>query len=44
MSIIECKNISVSYDGVAVFDNLSFTVNSGDYLCIVGETARASQR
>lgn len=37
MSILECKNISMSYDGVAVFDNLSFNVNNGDYLCIVGE-------
>ncbi|MGN0442299.1 MAG: metal ABC transporter ATP-binding protein [Acutalibacteraceae bacterium] len=37
MPIIECKNISMSYDGVTVFDSLSFSVESGDYLCIVGE-------
>lgn len=37
MSIIKCDNISMSYDGVTVFDNLSFDVKNGDYLCIVGE-------
>lgn len=37
MPIIECKNIAMSYDGVTVFDNLSFDVKDGDYLCIVGE-------
>lgn len=37
MPIIECKNIAMSYDGVTVFDSLSFEVKSGDYLCIVGE-------
>lgn len=37
MPIIECKNIAMSYDGVTVFDNLSFNVKDGDYLCIVGE-------
>ena len=37
MSLIECKNLTVSYDGKKVINNLSFSVNEGDYLCIVGE-------
>lgn len=37
MSFISCNNISLAYDGKTVVDNLSFEVNSGDYLCIVGE-------
>ena len=37
MSYIEVKDLSVGYEGVAVEKNLSFTVNKGDYLCIVGE-------
>ncbi len=37
MSLINIKNISLSYENMTVIDNLSFTVNSGDYLCIVGE-------
>ena len=37
MSLITAKQLSIGYDGVAVEDKLNFTVNSGDYLCIVGE-------
>lgn len=37
MSYIEARELSVGYDGVAVEKNISFTVNKGDYLCIVGE-------
>ena len=32
-----CDQVSVGYDGKAVLQNLNFTVNAGDYLCIVGE-------
>lgn len=37
MEQIICKNLCPGYDGKAVAENLNFTVNSGDYLCIVGE-------
>lgn len=37
MPLINCKNISLSYDNNTVVSDLSFEVNSGDYLCIVGE-------
>ncbi|MCR5653321.1 MAG: ABC transporter ATP-binding protein [Ruminococcus sp.] len=37
MSYIICKNIKMGYEGSVVFDKLSFAVNKGDYLCIVGE-------
>ncbi len=37
MPLIECKNLKMGYDGDVVFDGLSFEVNNGDYLCIVGE-------
>lgn len=37
MAIIKCEKLSFAYDGVTVFDNLSFEVNEGDILCIVGE-------
>ena len=37
MSIIECKNLVPGYDGKAVAPPISFSVNHGDYLCIVGE-------
>jgi len=32
-----CENLTVGYDKKAVVSNLSFKVNAGDYLCIVGE-------
>lgn len=37
MSQISCKNLILGYEGKSVLENLSFEVNSGDYLCIVGE-------
>lgn len=37
MSLICSENISLSYDNKTVVSSLSFCVNSGDYLCIVGE-------
>ncbi len=37
MSLIECKNLTVSYENRTVLDNLSFAVEEGDYLSIIGE-------
>ncbi len=37
MSIINCKNLELAYDSKAVLSGLSFKLNMGDYLCIVGE-------
>lgn len=34
---IECRDLSLSYDGRTVLEGANFTVDSGDYLCIVGE-------
>ena len=35
--IIQADNITLAYDGRKVVQNLSFSVDKGDYLCIVGE-------
>lgn len=37
MAQLTCKNLCVGYEGKPVLQNLNFTVNTGDYLCIVGE-------
>ncbi|MCH5212030.1 MAG: metal ABC transporter ATP-binding protein [Oscillospiraceae bacterium] len=37
MALITCQDLSLGYDSHIVADNLNFTVNKGDYLCIVGE-------
>jgi zinc transport system ATP-binding protein len=37
MALIACKNVSLGYEGRIVTEQLYFEVNSGDYLCIVGE-------
>ncbi len=37
MAQIICNNLSLGYNGNIVAPNISFTVNRGDYLCIVGE-------
>ncbi len=37
MALIICQNLCLGYDGREILHGLSFEVNSGDYLCIVGE-------
>ena len=37
MALLQCENLTLGYEGKEILRNLSFEVNSGDYLCIVGE-------
>ena len=37
MKLITCENLTLGYEGKALLSGLSFTVESGNYLCIVGE-------
>uniref|UniRef100_UPI000ACD3C83 metal ABC transporter ATP-binding protein n=1 Tax=Clostridium sp. NkU-1 TaxID=1095009 RepID=UPI000ACD3C83 len=37
MAQLTCNNLNIGYDGKTVLKGLNFSVNSGDYLCIVGE-------
>jgi len=37
MSYIKCENLVLGYEGIPVAENISFEVNKGDYLCILGE-------
>ncbi len=37
MALLVCKDVILAYEGHTVVENLNFCVNSGDYLCIVGE-------
>jgi zinc transport system ATP-binding protein len=37
MALITCENAVFAYDGTSVISGLNFVVESGDYLCIVGE-------
>ncbi|WP_313182025.1 metal ABC transporter ATP-binding protein [Lacrimispora sp.] len=37
MAQLTCNNLTIGYDGKTVLKGLDFSVNSGDYLCIVGE-------
>lgn len=37
MSQLSCRQLSLGYDGREILHDLSFEVNAGDYLCIVGE-------
>lgn len=34
---ISCHNVSIGYEKKLVLDDISFEIDSGDYLCIVGE-------
>lgn len=37
MSYITCEDVTLGYEGKPVTEHINFTVNKGDYLCIVGE-------
>ena len=37
MALLTILDLSLGYDSHAIVNNLNFTVNEGDYLCIVGE-------
>lgn len=37
MALITCEKASFSYEGVTVLEDVSFSLNAGDYLCVVGE-------
>lgn len=37
MCLISCNNLTLGYENKNVLENISFEVEKGDYLCIVGE-------
>lgn len=37
MSLLTVRDLSLGYDSQAIVENLNFSVDEGDYLCIVGE-------
>ena len=37
MAILKCENASFAYDGRTVLEYVSFSLDAGDYLCVVGE-------
>ena len=37
MAQLTCKDVALGYEGHVILSGLNFSVNAGDYLCIVGE-------
>lgn len=37
MAQITCQDLALGYEGRAILKNISFTIEKGDYFCIVGE-------
>lgn len=37
MAILECKDLCFAYEGKRVLEDVNFSLNAGDYLCVVGE-------
>ena len=37
MPLLSCQDVTLGYDNMKVAEHLSFEVNAGDYLCVVGE-------
>ena len=34
---LKCENLRIGYKNPGIAHNISFSINQGDYLCIVGE-------
>lgn len=37
MALITCRDLTLAYENHTVLEGLSFAVDSGDYLCVIGE-------
>jgi len=37
MTVLTCENLNIRYDAGMVVSNVSFSLEAGDYLCIIGE-------
>ena len=37
MAQIICRNLAIGYDGKAIVQNMNISVNTGEYLCVIGE-------
>lgn len=37
MALVQCEDLTIAYEGQIVVRKLSFQIQQGDYLCIVGE-------
>ena len=37
MALLTCNDVSFAYEGTPVLTDVTFSVSSGDYLCIIGE-------
>ena len=37
MALLTCEDLSLGYEGKPILEHVSFRVEAGDYLCIVGE-------
>lgn len=37
MNLIECENLTMSYEGITALKNVSFSLEQGDYMLILGE-------
>ena len=37
MAYILCQDLKLGYDGIVVTENINFSVEQGDYLCIIGK-------
>lgn len=37
MAQLICENLTLGYEGKEIISGINFTVNAGDYLCVVGE-------
>ena len=36
MALLECKNVCVNYGSFEACKNVTFQINQGDYVCVVG--------
>ncbi|MCM1308677.1 MAG: metal ABC transporter ATP-binding protein [Butyrivibrio sp.] len=37
MALLECRNVSLGYEGKTILSDINFALEGGEYLCVVGE-------
>lgn len=37
MAQIICRDLAIGYEGKAIVQNINFSVNAGEYVCVIGE-------
>ena len=44
MALLSIRDLALGYDGRVIVEHLNFSVQAGEYLCVVGKTDQGNPR